>query len=229
MTISATIVADSISDQGIRLTTMHLVYQRYLLPELNTHRVFSRNTRSERAVPTAILLKEVRENPAMPIHWGKNQPGMQAAEELEADSAETARAQWGAAAMDAADWAEELLRTGAHKQIVNRIISPFTWAHTLVSSTDWANFYALRRHPDAQPEIRALADAMWDAQQGSTPRPLKRGQWHTPYVEPDEIEQIFGSDLCTYDKNGYRRFILPLSVARCARISYKPFDGSPDI
>ncbi|WP_372395200.1 FAD-dependent thymidylate synthase (plasmid) [Azospirillum sp. HJ39] len=233
MSISATVVADSISDRGIRITTMHLVYQRYLLPEINTHRAFSRNTRSSRAVPTAVLLKEIRENPAMPVHWGKNQPGMQAFEELlPADKAD-AIDQWRYAARMAARNAEALAGVGAHKQVVNRLIEPFTWAHTLVTATDWANFYALRRHADAQPEIRVLADAMWEAQQASMPRLLRPGQWHTPYVEQDEIGRIFASKLCNYDnfdeQDGYRAFILPLSVARCARISYKPFDGAADI
>ena len=82
MTISAKIVADSISTQGIRLTTMELSYHRFIHSEFMTHRMFSRNAASSRAIPVEKMLKQVKENPAMPIHWGKNQPGMQAKEEI---------------------------------------------------------------------------------------------------------------------------------------------------
>src|SRR3990167_1565104 len=128
MTISATVIADSISDAGIRITTMQLRYPRFIHAEFMTHRGFSRNASSSRAVPTAKLLEEVRSDAlrAAPIFWGKNQPGMQAAEELSGYQLELAKAEWRSAAFGAAARAESLASLGAHKQIVNRILEPFT-------------------------------------------------------------------------------------------------------
>ena len=217
MTIEAKIIADSISAEGNRLTTLQLRMHRFILPEFNTHRAFSRNTRSERAVPVKKLIEEVRNSPAMPIHWGKNQPGMQAHEELTAIRITSAKDFWRSAAWQAADYAEELANLGLHKQIANRVLSPFTWAHTLVTATEFSNFFALRRHEDAQPEIRALADAMHDAMQASKPENLKPGQWHLPYVLNSE-------------RNDYTlETCIKLSVARCARVSYEPFDGNASV
>jgi hypothetical protein len=97
---------------------------------------------------------------------------------------------------------------GAHKQIVNRLLEPFAHIRVVVTATEWENFYKLRRHPDAQPEIKALADAMWEAHQASTPKKLEAGEWHLPYVTAGEY---VGYDDAT---------LLKISTARCARVSY---------
>lgn len=223
MTISAKIIVDSVSPQGIRLTTMQITLHRYVLAEFNTHRMFSRNFRSSRAVPVAKLLHEVHTNPAMPIHWGKNQPGMQAHEDLHPDAREEGMAAWKRASGMAADMAEHMAQYGVHKQVANRVIEPYLYVHGIVTATDYANFYALRRHPDAQPEMKALADAMWDAQQASKPTLLQPGQWHLPYVEGFDLEAL-AQGLTTSET------LKKVSVARVARVSYNNHDGSaPDI
>src|SRR5574343_1707715 len=81
MNISAIIVADSIGTNEKRITTMQLKFHRFILPEFNTHRMFSRNASSSRAIPTAKLIEQVRNNPVMPVFRGKHQKGMQAKEE----------------------------------------------------------------------------------------------------------------------------------------------------
>jgi len=233
VTITAKIIADSISSQGIRITTMQLRYPRFIHAEFLTHRVFSRNASSSRAVPVSKLIEDIQRDPAMPIHWGKNQKGMQAHEEHDApvildpsdqDGGWQSEHAWLSAMNVAIHHAKAFEAAGYHKQIVNRILEPFSHINVLVTSTSWANFYALRQHPDAQPEIKALADAMWEAQQASTPKLLYPGEWHLPYVD-----QTPGMP----DMEGVRDYIskhdvrvtpevllLRVSVARCARVSY---------
>ncbi len=215
MSMSATVIADSISPLGHRLTTLELVYPRFIHAEFMTHRVFSRNASSSRAVPTRRLIEMVRTNPVLPVHWGKNQAGMQAREELGEQDRRLVEDLWRQAASNAAELAHMMAAVGAHKQIVNRILEPFLPIRVVVTATEWANFFALRRHPDAQPEIKALADLMWQAMLASVPAELWHGQWHLPYVQ-DEAHSSLGLDT-----------LLKVSVARCARVSYKTHDGRP--
>lgn len=225
MTIYAKVIADSVSavGKGKRITTLELQYQRFIHGELMTHRVFSRNAMSSRAVPVAKMIQQVRENPATPVHWGKNQPGMQAGEQLEGLHLDTAKSQWSEAAWQAANLAEEMLAIGLHKQVANRILEPFQWMRTLVTATEWDNFFELRCHPDAQPEFQALACMIRDAMNNSTPKlrhtdPVYEGAWHLPYVS-DREREVYRADL-----------LRKLSTARCARVSYLTHDGqTPDI
>lgn len=212
---SAKMILDSVSPQGHRLRTFQICAHRFILAEINTHRALSRNYRSSRAVPVAKLLEEVRTNPAMPVAWLKNKPGMQASEAMTYNEEKLARQEWNWAASSAADWAENLAKAGLHKQWANRVIEPFLMVHGVITGTDFNNFYALRRHPDAQPEFKALADAMWECEQASTPQLLQPGEWHLPYIDESDPDRV---DLA-------RR----LSIARVARVSYKNFDGTVDI
>lgn len=193
---------------------MELCYPRWIHAEFLTHRVFSRNASSSRAIPTAKMIKQVRENPAMPIHWGKNQPGMQANEELSAADIEHAKDQWFYAAADASYRAEFMANIGAHKQIVNRILEPFLHIKVIVTATEWENFFELRCHPDAQPEIRELADQMRKAMGASVPVELEIGEWHLPYITKQDREEI-----------KHEMDLIRVSVARCARVSYLTHDG----
>lgn len=214
MTTTASVLADSVSREHIRLTTLELKYPKFIHGEFMTHRVFSRNASSSRAIPFERLVDEVINDPAMPVFWGKNQKGMQAREELADDELMLAKQAWRRARNDAVEHARFLHSLGAHKQIVNRIIEPYCHIRVVVTATDWANFFALRRHPDAQPEMKALADAMWEAQQASEPVLLQPGEWHLPYItEFDPLALDADDDL------------IKLSVARCARVSYKTHDG----
>ena len=212
--ISAKVVADSVSYTGKRITTLEVKFHRFILSEFDTHRVFSRNFSSSRAIPTKKLLEQVRTNPAIPIHWGKNEAGMQANQELEGLALAEAQKQWRFAAIDAAENAERLANLGAHKQIVNRIIEPFLWVTGIVTSTEWNNWFELRDHPDAQPEIHELARCMRTALNSSLPYHLEHGEWHLPYVTPSEIE-TYPLDLCQ-----------KISAARCCRVSYLKHDGT---
>ena len=228
MTITAKIIADSISPKGIRLTTMQLRYPKFIHGEFMTHRMFSRNASSSRAIPVERMIEDVMRDPAMPVFWGKNQAGMQAREELLPGDIRAAKHQWLIAREDAVSGARRMHELGVHKQIVNRIIEPWLHINVVVTATEWANFYALRRHPDAQPEIKALADAMWEAQQASTPERLQPGQWHLPYFDLRKDVNLLPTrpegDVTPWS-DWFNTLAIKVSVARCARVSYLTHDG----
>lgn len=202
------IIADSISEAGKRITTFQLKYWRAIHSELLTHRVFSRNASSSRAVPIEKMIKQVREKPAMPIHWGANQKGMQAKKEIAQDYIPSAMVWWENAAEDAADHAYIMHKYDLHKQVVNRILEPFQHIHVVLTSTEFDNWEELRYHEDAQPEIWLLAKLMKEARENSEPKLLKSGEWHMPYVLDEEKEKYSIDDQ------------LKISTARCCRVSY---------
>ena len=234
MTIKVKIIKDSVSQEGIRLTTMQLYYPRIIHSELMTHRVFSRNARSSRAVPVKTMIQEVRETPFVPWHWGKNQKGMQAGEELdapvsswhitrEADDLWQREDMWRSAANVAANHAEAFSDAGYHKQICNRLLEPFMWIDVLVTATDWANFLWLRDHKDAEPHLQDLARLVKQAIDDASHDLLKPGEWHLPYIsEADRAQAIVWAQENQWSDI---ELLQKLSSARCARISYAPFDG----
>ena len=222
MTITAKIIQDSISSNNIRLTTFQLRYPRFIHGEFMTHRLFSRNASSSRAIPVKRLISDIIEDTAMPIHWGKNQPGMQANEEhydpIDIDGESFSREDSWLKARDAAiDIATKFMNAGYHKQIVNRILEPFSHISVVCTATEFNNFFALRSHKDAQPEIKLLSDLMQEERNNNVPCFLNDGDWHLPYILANEISLPLD----------IRRKI---SVARCARVSYLKHDGTiPDI
>ena len=181
--ISAKVIADSVCPKGVRMTTMEIEYPRFILAELNTHRMLSKNSASSRAIPVKAMHEFIRANPATPVSWGKNQPGMKANEEVGSSVATEALQVWNRAKEDALHWADALAhKLAIHKQIANRITEPWMTMKTVISGTEWTNFFHLRNHPDAQPEIKALAEAMTVAYTTHLPLPLKPGDWHLPYI-----------------------------------------------
>jgi thymidylate synthase ThyX len=164
------------------------------------------------------MLERISNDPVIPVSWGKNQPGMQAAGELDNDTQDKCLALWLEARDSAVKYAKELSDLGLHKEVCNRIVEPWMWTSTVVTATDWDNFYWLRNDPNAQPEIRVLAQAMLSAQKTSVPRLVGYGEWHLPFIQ--DVERL------RYNEDT----LLKCSVARCARVSYNNHDGSdPDI
>jgi thymidylate synthase ThyX len=228
----AKVVCDSISPDGVRLTTLQGRAHRFCWAEFLTHRVFSRNASSSRAIPVEKMIEEVRTNPAMPVYWGKNQRGMQAREELGDEEIHCAVTEWNMVRNTALMGAQHLVNLNVHKQLVNRILEPFMWIDFVVTATEWDNFYALRRHADAQPEIKALADAMYAAMEESEPGELQYGEWHLPYVNGDTRNKII-EHVGENTKRGfsvymprYHEACAKVSAARCARVSYRNHDGT---
>lgn len=202
--ITAKIIADSISPAGVRLTTMELNYHRFIHAEFMTHRMFSRNASSSRAIPVEKMVKQAT---AIPIYWGKNQPGMQAKEEV--SHLTNVQRIWSDACFYARGFAESLEMYDVHKQIANRLLEPFQYIKVIVTATEWDNFFKLRLHKDAQPEICLLATCMADVMDESTPVELQPGEWHLPMGIGSSLEDR-----------------IKTSVAACARVSFNNHDGS---
>lgn len=232
MTITAKVIRDSLDEKmHTRITTMELEYPRFIHSEFMTHRMFSRNASSSRAIPVAKMIQAVIDNPAMPIHWGKNQSGMQAREELDDSGKESVERLWLNARNCAAQLAKKMSEVGAHKQIVNRILEPFTHIRVIVTATNFANFFALRDHEDAQPEIRELAVAMKKAIEESTPQLLGIGEWHLPYLDEEDLKNIYEhlreNSITRHGPAQHQIMMMAcaVSAARCARVSYLTHDG----
>lgn len=213
--ISVRVILDSVSPAGARILTMVWRYHRFILPEVNTHRILARNSASSRAIPVERILAQVERDPALPIRWGANRPGMQAREELD----EVARAECERLvrehALASAALSRRLSELGLHKQVANRYTEPFRFVETLVTATEWGNLFNLRCHPDAQPEFEELALCALEAWCRS--KPVERTE-HLPFCDPAEVPEnalVYPEvDRCW-----------KLSTARCARISYRTYDG----
>lgn len=193
---------------------MQLKYPRAIHAEVLTHRVFSRNSSSSRAEPVKKNIERMRADGFPFVHVGKNQPGMQSREEVDPETRGAFEREWqelgNTVAIYVERWAEEY---GVHKQVANRALEPWSHIHVVLSSTEWENFFSLRAHDDAQPEMQALAIAMRGAMDQSSPTLMRPGQWHLPYVHNDERRRFPLADL------------LKFSAARCARVSYIKHDG----
>lgn len=263
MRIEAKILADSISEKGDRITTYLLTFPRIILAEFNTHRAFSRNSASSRAIPFKKMVESVEKNPFIPIAWQKDHKGMQGTEYLSdvpagVSDKEFAIDMWLEARDAAVGNAKILNDTGVTKQLCNRLLEPFMWHTVIVTATEWENFFALRcpqyqntkylgskaplfrskkdylnhyeeesdttfinwyKRNKGQAEIHmmALAEAMWDAYNESTPKELKAGEWHIP----------FGNDINKMNDNWSawgdltkKEVKLKIATAMCARVSY---------
>lgn len=222
--IRAEVVCDSVNIWGDRVTTYRLHYPRFIHSEFMTHRMVSKNASSSRAIPVNKILDSVADQPAMPIHWGLNQPGMQASEQGDAESGIE---QWQVAAEEASHAAQMMWNDGKgfHKQIVNRLVEPFTYMNVVATATDWENFFWLRYHSDAQPEIAELARVMWEAREKSTPVTLRHGEWHVPYVDSFRDSEGMlqycdddGDVIYTLDE------AIKISSSCCAQASYRKLD-----
>lgn len=217
MSYDARILADSVGPHGVRLTSFLVTFPRIVLAEFNTHRALSRSSASSRAIPVEKQIERVLADPFIPIYWGKNQKGMQAEQELDREAQLSAKLSWLHAHQDAITHARGLLAVGAHKQIVNRLLEPFMWHTVIVTATEWQNFFSLRCHDDAQPEIRRIALMMRELYNDMIPDMVQPGDWHLPLVDWDDI---VNPALAPYLKE--------ISAGRCARVSYLTHEGRRD-
>lgn len=230
MTITAKIIAHSIAPNGQMIVTFELEYQRFIHSELMTHRLFSRNAASSRAIPVKTVIDQVKNNPAMPIHWGANQSGMQAKSQLSKALQISAEWLWRQAAGVAARIAGDMEKVGLHKQATNRILEPFQTMKTVMTATCMDNFFWLRNHEDAQPEIKRLAELMWEALQASTPNELQPGDWHVPYYNDGawiHSHNLEVSPVIAVDRFGHTlENALAISSSCCAQVSYRKLDDT---
>lgn len=214
--ITAKIIEDSLFMKS-RLITLELSYPRYIHAELMTHRVFSRNAQSTRAIPVSKAIENLKRDPVEPIFM-INQRGMQADKEVKGSTLDYTNKAWEIAKTNAIQSAEALMTLGIHKQVASRLLEPFSNIKVIVSATEWENFFSLRIAPDAQQEICVLATAIKSAMDNSVPHTLEIGEYHLPYVSFDEKKRV----ILEVQKK--------ISTARCARVSYLNHDNSnPDI
>lgn len=233
--IRAAIVADSLSPIGARLTTFEVTCHRFILAEFNTHRVFSRNSASSRAIPVTKTIARVADDPAFPEVWASEQKGMQGGSPLDGSDLFEAQRLF----RDVHHYTVQRVNTyldhhpitedgqqRLHKSLVNRLLEPFMWHTIIVTSSEWDNFWVQRCSPLAQPEMRLLAEAMKSAYDASTPQRLVWGQWHLPYIDSEDWTAIAALAATTEAREALARKI---SAARCARVSYLTHDGRRDI
>ena len=227
--IKATTLLDSVSTSDEHLTTFVVEYPRIILAELNTHRMLSRNSASSRAIPFDKMATQLT---ARPVRFGEANPGMQdKGEEYnqpvfyeDADEYFSPEEYWEIAKNIAQKMARGYYRAGYHKQISNRLVDPFQMVKTVISGTEWENFFWLRNHASADPTFAELARVMQQAMQESAPQTLLPGEWHLPYVTSrrngnGKLEYWLDSEtqLCEDDA-------LKVSAARCAAVSYRNTD-----
>jgi thymidylate synthase ThyX len=271
MKIQAKILADSISERGDRITTYLLTFPRIILAEFNTHRSFSRNSASSRAIPFKKMVESVEKNPFIPIAWQKDHKGMQGTEYITSkDDIENCISVWLKARNDAVK--QSICLNGAEgfervtKQLCNRLLEPFMWHTVICTATEWDNFFNLRCpeylinwYPKDRPEalepsqaifksrkdaiartegecdkwtekdwrecnisqaeihIQALAEAMWDAMNESTPNILHIRDWHIPFA--DEINKM-NDNWAAWGDLTKKEIKLKIATAKCARVSY---------
>lgn len=285
--IEAKIVADSINQQGDRITTYLLTFPRFILAELNTHRVFSKNSASSRAIPFKKMVEMVETDPFIPIAWQKEHKGMQGSEYITDEKLiNRCKEVWLHAKDNAVERACELhgdnwiepenkhLLLDVTKQLCNRLLEPFMWHTVLITGTEFENFFELRcpkyifgkatnkpkiwkskkdaikdfphwethndlfwrtmNYSQAEIHMQALAEAMWDAMNESTPKELKAGEWHIPFgdqMDEDKIETLLhGPYRASYvrKEGDVQQAKIEIATARCARLSYMTFDGEID-
>jgi thymidylate synthase ThyX len=225
-TISAKVICDSVNPDGCRLTTMEWTYPRFIHAEIMTHRKLSRNSASSRAIPLTKMIERVQTNPVFPIHWGKNQKGMQAEEELPEREKLNAAWLWIGARDQAIAHATNLERHGIHKQIGNRLLEPWMWITVIVSATNFENLFALRCHKDAEPHFQNLAYKVRDAYDASKPIETPWGGWHLPFMNAFISEEPYGGFM---DDRLIKEEDRPkVSAGRCARVSYLTHEGKRD-
>lgn len=239
------ILASQATNSRRKVYTLHLRYPRIIHAEMMTHRVFNRNARSSRAVPIKTMLNEIRNDPFIPWHWTRIQAGMQGVGGWDqkillqgaaglfddVDLSVSREAAWLHGRDMMADLAESFAKAEYHKQVANRLVEPFMWMDMLVTSTHWANFLHLRDHKDAEPHIRDLAVLVGQALKEAEVQQLKPGEWHLPFVTEEDNKLAYEHVLAQTGLSGTLNHMMALDVlkkissARCARISYKPFDG----
>ena len=246
--IVAKILADSVNEQSNRLTTFELTYPRMVHSEILTHKMLCSNSASSRAIPFAKMVEQLT---AMPVRFGQANPGMQDKgegydakilgdwdrgdeyipsyqEKLSAESA------WNCAKTDALKWAKRFNEAGYHKQVYNRLTEPFQMMKTVISGTEWDNFFWLRydyadKRSAVDPTLHELARCMQEARDASVPQLLKTGEYHLPYITVDRDASVQQRQLYFLSENDLEEEItldqaIKVSCARTAAVSFRNKD-----
>lgn len=224
--ISVKLLAASVNPAGEKIETLEVRMPRIILAEMNTHRVFSRNVASSRAMPWKKVLQKMQDFWFEPVFWGKNKAGMSADEQLTGFNLWWAKLWWRLHRRFTIFVTNRLDAAGLHKQWKNRLIEPHTYVVAIITATDWDNFLWLRDDQTAaQPEIVILARKIRHALMNATHRQLSNDNnctdgWHYAYATDEERQHWHTNP----------QFLARLDAARCARASYWNHEGGkPDV
>lgn len=217
MGFQARIITHTQAPNGREAISMLVTLPQMIEQEFLRHRVFCCSFGSTRAKPMKKQLQEVIDDPFIPLSYGRNGKGMQAKEELDEQAVFMAKSEWLTARHSAIMYADTLGDLKVHKQIAGRLLQPFAWRTGIITATDWMNFFYLRVHPDAQPEIQYFAYLCLCAYLESTPVQLNTGEWHLPFITKDEEENRSSTEIGL------------VSAARCARNSYNRLPTPEDL
>lgn len=221
--ISARVLAHS-AFGGAELVTYELTYPRVIHAELMTHCMLAKNAASTRAVPVSAVIDAICRSSYRPIHWGVNRPGMQSTDELQGDHLHQAKRILDNLEATIIDAVKELTHKdgiNGHKQWAGRFLEPFSMMKSVVSGTEWNNFFWLRDHSAAQPEIAELARTMQTALEISEVRFMTEGDWHLPYIDCDNGE-YFTPERERVSLEEARM----ISASCCAQVSYRKLNTS---
>jgi len=228
---SGVVIVDGIRFRGVEPTydlSIAGPFANFLANKVVVHN--SRNSASSRAIPSAKLIARIMEDPALPVYWGRNQSGMQAAGELsEVDQVVATEVILSLRdrAVREVEWLtkftvdEDGKPTGLHKQVANRYLEPWMFITVIVTATHYQNFFDLRDHAKAQPELREAAAKAHELYKVSDPMQLADGEWHTPYVTGRDRPELLRAGFSDDD-------VRWIAVGRCARVSYLTHDGQRD-
>lgn len=199
---------------GKRIATFVVTIPKFIQAHINSHRSLSRNASSSRAMPAKVIRKRVLQDPFIPIEFSKNRSGMRGGEKITGFSLWLARTSWLLARYIPVffHWIYEKLNI--HKEVLNRLIEPWMFTEVVITATEWANFIKLRGDNTAQPEIQIIAKEIELALNSEKPTVLDFNEWHLPFITEDEMNNLKIEDL------------LKIATARCARISYKLYNGT---
>ena len=230
--IRATCLLHSVDLAGTPMVTFEVEAPRIILAEINTHSALAKSSASSRAIPFEKMLQQLN---GEPVRFGAANKGMQDTGEeycglvgirdyWHADDYVTGREAWSYAKINAVKVSDSLYRAGYAKQVYNRLTEPFQMIKTLISGTEWANFFWLRHHKDADPTFAELARCMYEALMASEPQKLLPGEWHLPYILTErnyggEIEYWIDENTQLSEENA-----LVVSAARCAAVSFRNVD-----
>lgn len=143
--ITAKVVAHSINSFNNEIISFLITFPRMILAEFNTHRRFSRNSASSRAIPFKKMVQSVIDNPFVPLVWQETHTGMQGSKYIkDPDKIQELTMEWLQARDYAVKQATNLDKLGVTKQICNRLLEPFMWHTVAFTTTELENFFGQR-------------------------------------------------------------------------------------
>lgn len=204
------VLLDSVNPYtNVRLTTLHCVYPQFIHQQVLTHRMFSRNSSSLRAISFDRASEEFE---IVYPTWTEEKKGMQGNIITDEDKQDLASSYVDCMYNDVRHWCKKLESLGVHHQDINNYLRPFQNIHTVITATDFENFFQQRLHESTKPDMQRLAQLIYTALEESKP---EENCHHAPML----------NDL--WDSTFSNEQLYLISAARLARISYFKWQDDP--